>query len=305
MSNSASKSDQPSRSQRPKFNPTVLIIVILALAGAGIASFVKKRQSLTSASLAPDNTEQIDQMGSNSSLFQGQGSPAQINLSDQANNQQQPQQSADQGEQMNKTQMPKPPMVIDPSKQYVAKMSTNYGDIIIQFFADDTPKTVNNFIYLAAQGFYDGLIFHRVIDDFMIQGGDPLGNGQGGPGYKFADEESSHKLVKGSVAMANSGPDTNGSQFFIVTADAAPWLDGKHTNFGQVVQGMEVVEKIEAVETDAQDRPKEPVVIKSVKVAEQPPVQQNQTSGQAPAPQENNEPASQQDVPLDQTQTAE
>src|SRR5213595_1748597 len=127
-----------------------------------------------------------------------------------------------------------------------ATLHTNHGAIGVELFDDDAPKTVQNFRKLAGEGFYDGVIFHRVIKDFMIQGGDPTGTGSGGPGYQFEDEFNHHPAVRGSLAMANAGPNTNGSQFFIVTTNAAPWLDGKHTVFGQVVDGMEVVDKIEA-----------------------------------------------------------
>ena len=127
----------------------------------------------------------------------------------------------------------------------VATMSTNHGDITIELFDEDAPKTVENFKKLAADGFYDGLIFHRIIKDFMIQGGCPQGTGTGGPGYTFEDEINEHKAVRGSLAMANAGPNTNGSQFFIVTLEATPWLDGKHTVFGQVTDGMDVVDKLE------------------------------------------------------------
>ncbi len=143
-------------------------------------------------------------------------------------------------------------------------MTTNHGDIVLELFDEDAPETVDNFRRLAEDGFYDGLIFHRVIPDFMIQGGCPQGTGTGGPGYTFKDEINDHKVVRGALAMANAGPNTNGSQFFIVTTDAAPWLDGKHTVFGQVTDGMDVVDKLEAVETDARDRPSEPVGIATV-----------------------------------------
>jgi peptidyl-prolyl cis-trans isomerase B (cyclophilin B) len=136
-------------------------------------------------------------------------------------------------------------------------MTTNRGDIVLELFDEDAPETVANFRRLAEDGFYDGLIFHRVIPDFMIQGGCPQGTGTGGPGYTFEDEINDHKAVRGSLAMANAGPNTNGSQFFIVTGEATPWLDGKHTVFGRVVEGMEVVEEIEALPTDARDRPRE------------------------------------------------
>jgi cyclophilin family peptidyl-prolyl cis-trans isomerase len=134
-------------------------------------------------------------------------------------------------------------------------MTTNHGDIVLELFDEDAPETVANFRRLAEKGFYDGLIFHRVIPDFMIQGGCPEGTGTGGPGYTFKDEINDHKIVKGALAMANSGPNTNGSQFFIVTTAAAPWLDGKHTVFGEVGDGMDVVDKIGTLPTDARDRP--------------------------------------------------
>jgi peptidyl-prolyl cis-trans isomerase B (cyclophilin B) len=134
-------------------------------------------------------------------------------------------------------------------------MTTNHGDIVLELFDEDAPKTVDNFRKLAQDGFYDGLIFHRVIPDFMIQGGCPQGTGTGGPGYTFEDEINDHKVVKGALAMANAGPNTNGSQFFIVTTEAAPWLDGKHTVFGEVSDGMDVVDVIGTLPTDTRDRP--------------------------------------------------
>jgi peptidyl-prolyl cis-trans isomerase B (cyclophilin B) len=140
-------------------------------------------------------------------------------------------------------------------------MTTNKGDIVFEMFDDDAPKTVGNMRALAEKGFYDGLSFHRIIRDFMVQGGCPQGTGTGGPGYTFEDEINRHKVVRGALAMANAGPNTNGSQFFIVTTDAAPWLDGKHTVFGQVTSGMDVVDQLEALPTDGRDRPKEPAVI--------------------------------------------
>jgi peptidyl-prolyl cis-trans isomerase B (cyclophilin B) len=136
-------------------------------------------------------------------------------------------------------------------------LTTNHGDIVLELFDEDAPKTVDNFRKLAEDGYYDGLIFHRVIPDFMIQGGCPEGTGTGGPGYTFEDEFNHHKVVRGALAMANAGPNTNGSQFFIVTTDAAPWLDGKHTVFGEVTDGMDVVDKIEKLPTDARDRPQQ------------------------------------------------
>jgi cyclophilin family peptidyl-prolyl cis-trans isomerase len=134
-------------------------------------------------------------------------------------------------------------------------MTTNHGDIVLELFDEDAPETVQNFRNLAEKGFYDGLIFHRVIPDFMIQGGCPQGTGTGGPGYTFKDEINDRKIVRGALAMANAGPNTNGSQFFIVTTEAAPWLDGKHTVFGEVSDGMDVVDKIGTLPTDARDRP--------------------------------------------------
>jgi cyclophilin family peptidyl-prolyl cis-trans isomerase len=145
-----------------------------------------------------------------------------------------------------------------------ATMQTNHGAIELELFDDDAPKTVENFKKLASDGFYDGVIFHRVIEDFMIQGGDPTGTGSGGPGYQFEDEPNEHPVVRGSLAMANAGPNTNGSQFFIVTADACPWLDGKHTVFGRVKTGMDVVDTISQVETGPGDRPRDDVRIEGI-----------------------------------------
>ena len=147
-----------------------------------------------------------------------------------------------------------------------ATMQTNHGSIRIELFDDDAPKTVDNFTKLAKKGFYNGVIFHRVIPDFMIQGGDPTGTGSGGPGYQFEDEFNENRVERGALAMANAGPNTNGSQFFIVTADACPWLDGKHTVFGRVISGMEVVDSIEKVATGANDRPVDDVKIESISV---------------------------------------
>jgi cyclophilin family peptidyl-prolyl cis-trans isomerase len=145
-----------------------------------------------------------------------------------------------------------------------ATLHTSHGAIEVELFDEDAPRTVENFVSLARDGFYDGVVFHRVIPDFMVQGGDPTGTGRGGPGYQFEDEFNDNKVVRGALAMANAGPNTNGSQFFIVTAEATPWLDGKHTVFGQVVSGQDVVDRISLVERDPRDRPLEPVVIESV-----------------------------------------
>jgi len=149
-----------------------------------------------------------------------------------------------------------------------ATLHTNHGAIELELFEDDAPKTVENFRKLAGEGFYDGVVFHRVIPDFMIQGGDPTGTGMGGPGYTFEDEFNDHKVERGALAMANAGPNTNGSQFFIVTTEAAPWLDGKHTVFGKVTGGMEAVDSIEKSDTDANDKPRQPAVIERVELAE-------------------------------------
>jgi peptidyl-prolyl cis-trans isomerase B (cyclophilin B) len=145
-----------------------------------------------------------------------------------------------------------------------ATLETNYGPIAVELFDADAPKTVENFRNLAADGFYNGLSFHRVIPDFMIQGGCPRGDGTGGPGYQFEDEPNQHRVVRGALAMANAGPNTNGSQFFIVTAAACPWLDGKHTVFGEVRDGMAVIDRISALATDGHDRPREPVTLEHV-----------------------------------------
>ena len=147
-----------------------------------------------------------------------------------------------------------------------ATLHTNHGPIGVEFFDDDAPKTVENFRRLASEGFYDGLIFHRVIPDFMIQGGDPKGTGTGGPGYTFEDEFNDNKVVRGALAMANSGPNTNGSQFFLVTIEAAPWLDGKHTVFGRVTSGTDAVDAIERTPTGPGDRPQQDAVIERVEL---------------------------------------
>ena len=149
-----------------------------------------------------------------------------------------------------------------------ATLHTNHGAVAVELFDADAPKTVENFRKLAADGFYDGVIFHRVIPDFMIQGGDPTGTGTGGPGYTFEDEFNDHPVARGALAMANAGPNTNGSQFFIVTADACPWLDGKHTVFGRVTGGMDVVDAISQVETEPGDRPRETVSIERVELSD-------------------------------------
>lgn len=157
--------------------------------------------------------------------------------------------------------------------KFLAKISTTEGDVVVELYKDKAPKTVDNFIKLSKEGFYNGTLFHRVIKDFMIQGGDPNSkladwnlHGTGGPGYSFEDEINDVSLVRGVLAMANAGPDTNGSQFFIVTAESTPWLDGKHTAFGRVVDGMDIVEKIEGVEVDMRDHPLKDIKVLSISI---------------------------------------
>ncbi len=147
-----------------------------------------------------------------------------------------------------------------------ATLHTNHGPIQVELYDDAAPVTVKNFLKLAGDGFYDGVTFHRVIPDFMIQGGDPTGTGSGGPGYQFEDEENEHRIERGALAMANAGPNTNGSQFFVVVADACPWLDGKHTVFGRVTEGLDVVDTIAEVDRDHADKPLEAVVIERVQL---------------------------------------
>ena len=150
-----------------------------------------------------------------------------------------------------------------------ATLHTNHGAVEVELFDDEAPKTVENFSTLARDGFYDGVVFHRVIEDFMIQGGDPTGTGRGGPGYTFEDEINERKIERGALAMANAGPNTNGSQFFIVTTRSAPWLDGKHTVFGKVTTGMDVVDQISRLPTDSNDKPHDEVLIERVELSEE------------------------------------
>ena len=158
-------------------------------------------------------------------------------------------------------------MRIDTRKKHTATFDTSRGTIVCELFTKDAPATVNNFVFLAREGFYDGTVFHRVINNFMVQGGDPTGTGRGGPGYRFEDElkNNPQRHRVGSLSMANAGPNTNGSQFFITVADTS-WLTGKHTIFGEVVEGYEIVEKISTVPTASQDRPKTPVVLETVTI---------------------------------------
>ena len=164
--------------------------------------------------------------------------------------------------------MPDLPPVAPPAARYTAVMDTSAGEIRLELWPEVAPQTVGNFVGLARQGFYDGTIFHRVIRDFMIQGGCPKGTGTGGPGYDFADEINERKLVKGTLAMANAGPNTNGSQFFIVTAESTPWLDGAHTGFGRVIAGDEALEAIATTATGPGDRPREEQRLSSVRIEE-------------------------------------
>jgi len=165
-------------------------------------------------------------------------------------------------------QYPAPPSnTIDTNKKYSATLDTSKGKIVCELFAKDAPKTVNNFVFLAREGFYDGTVFHRVIPNFMIQGGDPTATGTGGPGYRFEDETrgnpNKHKV--GTLSMANAGPNTNGSQFFITVA-ATPWLDNRHSIFGEVAEGYDVVQKISQAPRGAQDRPLKEIKLISVKI---------------------------------------
>ncbi len=167
-------------------------------------------------------------------------------------------------------QYPAPPaMSIESDGQYTAKLNTSMGTVEIELLSKQAPKTVNNFAFLARDGFYDGTIFHRVIPNFMIQGGDPEGSGRGGPGYRFEDEfdDSLQFEGPGILAMANAGPNTNGSQFFITVAPT-PHLNGAHTIFGRVTEGYDVVESISKTSTGAMDRPSEDVVIQSIELIE-------------------------------------
>lgn len=164
--------------------------------------------------------------------------------------------------------MPELPPAADPNSRYVAVFQTSAGEFRCELWPESAPQTVGNFVGLAQAGFYDDTVFHRVISDFMIQGGCPLGTGTGGPGYVFEDEINDEKLVRGVLAMANAGPGTNGSQFFVVTAESTPWLDGAHTGFGRVISGQEVVESIGEVSTDRQDRPQEEIRVTTIAIEE-------------------------------------
>ncbi len=243
---------------------SILIAIILIIIFSSNNNQANQGISFTDEPITGNDSKQLQSDQFNLELEQQDNSNQNQPQTPTTNNQPQKENMSD----INKTSMPKPEMSIDPSKQYTATMETNRGTIKLELFADQTPITVNNFIYLARQGFYDSLTFHRVIPDFMIQAGCPKGDGTGSPGYQFQDENNPAPLVKGSLAMANSGPNTNGSQFFIVTADATPWLNDKHTNFGKVIAGMDVVEEIEQTQTGLRDKPVKPIVINSVEIEE-------------------------------------
>jgi peptidylprolyl isomerase len=174
------------------------------------------------------------------------------------------------GSSARRTEFPAaPPMCIDPAKDYSAELVTSLGTMVIHFDAAAAPKTVNNFVFLARYHYYDGIIFHRIINGFMCQGGDPTGTGRGGPGYRFADElPKPGRYEIGSVAMANAGPNTNGSQFFIVSGRSGVGLPPQYSLFGKVVKGLDVLEAMQGVKTDRNDRPLEDVVIQSVTITE-------------------------------------
>jgi peptidyl-prolyl cis-trans isomerase B (cyclophilin B) len=157
--------------------------------------------------------------------------------------------------------------MIDASRRYTAQVHTTRGDFTVELLPSLAPEHVNSFVFLARDEFYNGTVFHRIVPGFVAQGGDPTGTGTGGPGYTFEDEFNQHKVERGVLAMANAGPNTNGSQFFIVVAEAAPWLDGKHTVFGRVTSGMDVVDTIVDLPRDARDKPAEDVTIERVSVA--------------------------------------
>ena len=245
---------------------TLIIVGIIIIALLfGLTLLIKNKSE--SNEVVPDNKGADESLNNTTIDNQGFEQRAQLQQNKTLQTTTEPKQTT----QSAKTQLKSaPPMQLQENIDYRAEINTSKGMIIVDLYEKEAPITVNNFVYLAKSGFYDGLIFHRVMDDFMIQGGDPLGTGAGGPGYSFQDEINDKKLVKGSLAMANSRPNTNGSQFFIVTKESTPWLDGKHTNFGQVIQGMEVADKIQKVQVGAGSRPLENVVIESIKIYEKP-----------------------------------
>jgi cyclophilin family peptidyl-prolyl cis-trans isomerase len=161
-----------------------------------------------------------------------------------------------------------PPMVIDPSKRYTALMETSMGDLTIELDAENAPLTVNNFVFLSRYHYYDGIVFHRIIQGFVCQGGDPEGSGRGGPGYKFADEKVTKPYELGSLAMANAGPNTNGSQFFLISGPSGIGLPPQYNHFGKITEGLDVLDRMEKVATGPGDRPREDVVINRVTITE-------------------------------------
>lgn len=239
---------------------TIILVLILIGFGVLITRGAEKRaleeQEEESTMLTTEGSDILGDVNNNSEPIQ------------QNNNQPPAQRQPVQNQKLNAFSQP-PAMNLTEGADYKVQIATNMGNITIDLYEDLAPVTVNSFVFLASQGYYDGLIFHRVIQDFMIQGGDPTGTGRGGPGYSFEDEQTGKPLIKGSLAMANAGPGTNGSQFFIVTADATPWLDGKHTNFGEVIEGLDVVEAISKVQTGPGDKPTQDIVMQKVLVLEQ------------------------------------
>ncbi len=236
----------------------LFLSILILLSGCGVSNGISTNEK--NADKRIKNYDDSDVMSKINDLENKEAQQEQSQQSNKTNN--------NQMKENNST-------LLDLAQEYSsAIIKTNLGDIKVKFYNEASPLTVNNFLNLAKDGFYDNTRFHRVINDFMIQGGDPNSKdlskknlwGTGDPGYKFADEFNNEKLIRGSLAMANSGPDTNGSQFFIVTAEATPWLDGKHTNFGEITSGMDVVEKIEAMKTDARDCPLEDIIIGSIEL---------------------------------------
>jgi peptidyl-prolyl cis-trans isomerase B (cyclophilin B) len=255
----------------------MMVISILLLSGCTLSQEILDNVGQSNKTSAPSDEGYLAQMGEISQMAKQNIQKAydeQNQKLSEALNEDQNKNTQSNNQINQKKNMPDNSELV---KKYAsAKIKTNLGDIKVKFYNSDSPITVGSFLKLSQDGFYAGTKFHRVIKDFMIQGGDPLSKdestksmwGTGGPEYKFADEFNSHKLVKGSLAMANSGPDTNGSQFFIVTAESTPWLDGKHTNFGEVTEGMDVVKKIEKKEVDKKDCPIENVTIESIELLE-------------------------------------
>jgi len=248
-----------------------LLLITVGLSACGSQAVKDQNGALTSLSETANN-DLFSADNNSSALDSIQG----INKVDEISQVNSVNESVNSNNNMTETTKILPPdQQPDLTKDYSqAIIKTNLGDITVKFYAAESPVTVNNFLNLAAAGFYNGTKFHRIIKDFMIQGGDPLSKeddarywGTGGPDYRFQDEFNAKKLVAGSLAMANAGPGTNGSQFFIVTIPETPWLDGKHTNFGQVTGGMDIVKKIEAAETGMNDRPITDIVINSIELA--------------------------------------